>query len=139
MTENGAIPTKPKKSKGDPTQREIDAWAEAHKFRYVTIAVSDDVKERIKDHATTEADICAFMLDVTTARYKLSINWDNKHSCMVVSITDSSFWRDTYNACVTSRGPELWIALAMAIHKWNTVISISGIPIKRSSDESILD
>lgn len=139
MTANSANSDAPKKRKGDPTQKEMDAWADAHKFRFVNIAVSDEEKERIKDHATTEADICAFILDVTTARYKLSINWDGKHNCMVVSITDASFWRDTYNACVTSRGPELWVALAMAMHKWNKIISVSGIPIPRQSDVPILD
>lgn len=139
MTTDQSNDDKPRKKKGEPTEAEIAKWVKEHPFRYSNIKVSDDDKERIKDHALTFEQICDFIRDVHTSQYKLSLNWDSKHSCSVVSITGTRFWRDDFNACVTSRGPDLWTAFAMAIHKWDTVISNGGIPKETKSDESILD
>lgn len=128
-----------RKRKGDPTESELKAWAESHKFRFVNMHTTDDEKERIKDGSTTHERICEFLLDAVSSDYKVSINWDKKHHCAVVSITDQQFWRDTYNACVTSRGPDIWIALAMAIYKWDKIISISGIPNVKPGDKEVFD
>jgi len=127
MTTEKPSSPKGKRAPKSDFDAESKAFLESHPFTFVNIALGDDEKDDIAGNRITADRLSEFIKEVVIHQYKLSINWDNKHSCYVVSITGAKFFRDDYNRCVTSRHAELWLALAIAEHKFFRFIANGGI------------
>lgn len=129
-------PAPPKRTQKPDLDAESKAFLDSHPFTFVSLPIGPDEKDEIAANQITAERMFEFVKEVVVHQYKLSVNWDNKHSCYVVSLTGNKFFRDDYNRCVTSRHYELWIAMAISEYKFFRFISGSGIepPAERSKE-----
>lgn len=136
--ENASLP-KGKRVLKPEFDAESKAFLASHPFTFVNISLGEDEKDAIAGNRITADRLSEFIKEVVIHQYKLSINWDNKHSCYVVSITGAKFFRDDYNRCVTSRHNELWLALAIAEYKFFRLIVNGGIEAPTVKTGEIFD
>jgi hypothetical protein len=130
-----------KKSRAAETnfEKESKAFLSDHPFCFVNIPLGEDEKDGLLESPITPERLAEFLKETVIHQYKLSINWDNKHSCYTVSMTGSKFFRDDYNRCVTSRHNLLWVALAIAEYKFFRFIASSGIEAPSQKSGEIFD
>lgn len=90
---------------------------------FVNIDLATGDVERIKQNMPDDAVVMAGIERLALDGYKVSISYDDKHSTFIASLTGSKECAcvDNRGLCVTSRGPSMAAACAVALFKHHEV------------------
>lgn len=87
-------------------------------YEFVNMSLNEAQKDQFhawyKDagsHAYDELDA------LLPAGYKVSLSHDENNSCVIATLTCKEPTDPNYGYCLTSRGPDMWTALALCVFK----------------------
>ena len=139
MATQGAKPKKTRQERKAQDDAETEAFKEEHKFYYHNLPLGDMEKDDIVANPITPERLAKLLDDLIYSGYKFGGSYDWVHKCHVISITGVKLWREDYNACITSRHADLWVALASAEYKWLRFIKAGTLERTAEATKEIFD
>lgn len=130
--------TKPKKAKQGATGETSSTYAGNGKYgvRFINIRLGKSDVDACKALQLSQEDVWGWFERLTDGGYKISLSYDDKNSCNVVSVTGAAACSVPENAglCVQARGPALYDAICAAYYK--VEIAADGGPFEFQDPET---
>lgn len=118
-----------KRSKGRKPSKVV---TDEKPFTWCNVSLSDSAKEVIKAQEFDAARFFDWLGTLVGDGYKVTVSYDHKSDCFMVIVVGRDSSRSDYNVGVSSRHPDLEIALLTTQYKFEVLFMGGVIPTEHS-------